>query len=129
MICFKFNRCFIFSIIFIFSATPCQILPGFFDFLVKNKLSLPTCFSNSWSDEAMALKRRQKIKEASRIPGVPVGAEVETSEGKKKKVCFHIGGKFFFRMVDPGWHAPGRPLHKPKSRRSKTKRKEKKGDD
>ena len=73
----------------------------------------------------MALKRRQKAKEASRIPGVSVGEEVETAEGKKKKVCFHVGGKYFFRMVDPDWRAPGRPLLKPKSRRSKIKRKEK----
>jgi hypothetical protein len=73
----------------------------------------------------MAMKRRQKTNESSRIPGVPVGAEVETSEGKKKKVCFHIGGRYFFRMVDPGWRAPGRPLLKPKSRRLKRKRKEK----
>jgi hypothetical protein len=73
----------------------------------------------------MALKRRQKAKETSRIPGVPVGAEVETSEGKKKKVCFHIGGRYFFRMVDPGWRAPGRPLLKLKPRRIKFKRKEK----
>jgi len=73
----------------------------------------------------MALRRRPKIKEASRIPGVPVGAEVDTSEGQKKKVCFRIGGSWFFRMLDPGWKAPGRPLLKPKSRRSKTNRKEK----
>jgi hypothetical protein len=40
----------------------------------------------------MALKRRRKFKEASRIPGVPVGDEVNTSVGKKKKVCFNMAG-------------------------------------
>jgi hypothetical protein len=50
----------------------------------------------------MALKRKQKAKEASRIPGIPVGAEVETSEGKKKKVGFrHFGGKDFSGCSDP----------------------------
>ena len=57
----------------------------------------------------MPLRRRSKVKPASRIPGVSVGEEVETSEGAKKKVCFHIDGKWFFRMVDPGWKVPGRP--------------------
>jgi len=73
----------------------------------------------------MSLRRRSKVKPASRIPGVSVGEEVETSEGAKKKVCFNLGGKWFFRMVDPDWKAPGRPLKKPKSRRLKRKRKEK----
>jgi hypothetical protein len=40
----------------------------------------------------MAFKRRRKVKEASRIPGVPVGEEVDTTVGKKKKVCFNIAG-------------------------------------
>jgi hypothetical protein len=54
-------------------------------------------------------------KRAGRIPGVSVGDEVNTSVGEKKKVCFNIGGKWFFRMVDPDWRAPGRPLKKAKS--------------
>jgi hypothetical protein len=57
----------------------------------------------------MALKRGGRLKGKSRIPGVPVGDEVDTSIGKKKKVCFNVGGKWFFRMVDPDWRAPGRP--------------------
>ena len=65
----------------------------------------------------MAVKRGGRLKGKSRIPGVPVGDEVNTSEGKKKKVCFNVGGKWFFRMVDPDWRAPGRPH---KSRRRKT---------
>ena len=48
-------------------------------------------------------------KRSGRIPGVDVGDVVDTSAGKKKKVCFNIGGKWFFRMVDPDWRAPGRP--------------------
>jgi len=46
---------------------------------------------------------------ASRIPGVDVGEVVGTSLGPKKKVCFNIGGRWYFRMVDPDWKAPGRP--------------------
>jgi len=57
----------------------------------------------------MDLKKSRKAKPGSRIPGVPVGNEVDTSIGKKKKVCFNVGGKWFFRMVDPDWRAPGRP--------------------
>jgi hypothetical protein len=56
-------------------------------------------------------------KRADRIPGVFVGDEVNTSLGEKKKVCFNIGGKWFFRMVDPDWRAPGRP-HKAKGQKS-----------
>ena len=48
-------------------------------------------------------------KKTSRIPGVSVGQTVGTSVGPKKKVCFTIGGKTFFRMVEPDWSAPGRP--------------------
>ena len=48
-------------------------------------------------------------KKKSRIPGVTVGQVVGTSLGPMKKVCFNIGGKTFFRMVDPDWQAPGRP--------------------
>lgn len=60
-------------------------------------------------------KQAGKPKRAGRIPGVSVGDEVNTSLGEKKKVCFNIGGKWFFRMVDPDWRAPGRPLKKAKS--------------
>jgi len=55
----------------------------------------------------MARMKSGKPKKRSRIPGVPVGQEVDTSLGIKKKVCFMIGGKWFFRMVDPEWRAPG----------------------
>ncbi|MBW1921459.1 MAG: hypothetical protein JRI81_14720 [Deltaproteobacteria bacterium] len=48
-------------------------------------------------------------KQAGRIPGVDAGDVVDTSVREKKKVCFNIGGKWFFRMVDPDWRAPGRP--------------------
>ncbi len=58
----------------------------------------------------MAIKRKRKTKPASRIPGVQVGDEVETTVGKKKKVCFNVGGKWFFRTVDTDWRAPGRPI-------------------
>ena len=44
----------------------------------------------------------------SRIPGVFVGDVVDTSKGPKKKVCFNVGGRWYFRMVDPNWKAPGR---------------------
>jgi len=64
----------------------------------------------------MAVKKTRKAKKksppdrrAGRIPGVDVGQVVDTSVGEKKKVCFNIGGKWFFRMVDPDWRAPGRP--------------------
>ncbi|MBW1928874.1 MAG: hypothetical protein JRH08_08185 [Deltaproteobacteria bacterium] len=68
----------------------------------------------------MAVKKTRKAKKksppatsrhkrAGRIPGVDVGEVVDTSVGEKKKVCFNIGGKWFFRMVDPDWRAPGRP--------------------
>ncbi len=56
------------------------------------------------------MKRRRTIKDRSRIPGISVGEEVDTSVGEKKKVCFNINGRWFFRMVDTGWRAPGRPL-------------------
>ncbi len=62
----------------------------------------------------------EKKSEKSRIPGVRVGELAPTSLGPKKKVCFNIGGKYFFRMVDPDWQAPGRP-HKAKKRRAKSK--------
>jgi len=58
----------------------------------------------------MVMKKRRIIKDKSRIPGISVGEEVDTSVGEKKKVCFNINGRWFFRMVDPGWRAPGRPL-------------------
>ena len=57
-------------------------------------------------------------KRAGRIPGVDAGDVVDTSVREKKKVCFNIGGKWFFRMVDPDWRAPGRPS---KSTRRKAK--------
>jgi len=57
----------------------------------------------------MVMKRRRIIKDKSRIPGISVGEEVDTSVGEKKKVCFNINGRWFFRMVDTGWRAPGRP--------------------
>jgi len=57
----------------------------------------------------MGQKKGKKARPKSRIPGVFVGDEVKTSLGEKKKVCFNIGGKWFFRMVDPDWRAPGRP--------------------
>lgn len=60
----------------------------------------------------MALKRGRKTKDKSRIPGVSVGEEVSTTVGEKKKVCFNIGGKWIFRMVDTDWRAPGRPMNK-----------------
>ena len=57
----------------------------------------------------MARKKRKTFKPKSRIPGVHVGEVVDTGLGPKKKVCFNINGKWFFRMVDPDWKAPGRP--------------------
>ena len=59
---------------------------------------------------------------AGRIPGVDVGDVVDTSAGKKKKVCFNIGGKWFFRMVDPDWRAPGRPSKRRKAKGSRGKK-------
>ena len=44
----------------------------------------------------------------SRIPGVFVEDVADTSLGPKKKVCFNVGGRWYFRMVDPNWKAPGR---------------------
>ena len=41
----------------------------------------------------------QAGKRAGRIPGVDVGDVVDTSLGPKKKVCFNIGGKWFFMMA------------------------------
>ncbi len=38
---------------------------------------------------------------ASRIPRVDVGEVVDTSVGPKRTVCFNIGGRWYFRMVDP----------------------------
>jgi len=61
-------------------------------------------------------------KRAGRIPGVDVGEVVDTSAGKKKKVCFNIGGKWFFRMVDPDWRAPGRPSKRRKAKASRRKK-------
>jgi len=55
----------------------------------------------------MATNKPRRTKKKSRIPGVSVGDEVKTSVGEKKKVSFNIGGKWFFRMVDPDWRAPG----------------------
>ena len=55
------------------------------------------------------IKRKRRFRSPSRIPGMAVGEEVETSEGPKKKVCFNIGGKWFFKMVDPDWRPQGRP--------------------
>ena len=47
----------------------------------------------------MASTRGGRLKGKSRIPGVPVVDDVNTPEGKKKKVCFKVGGKWFFRMA------------------------------
>ena len=55
----------------------------------------------------------------SRIPGVFVGDVVDTSLGPKKKVCFNVGGRWYFRMVDPNWKAPGRPSKRGKGVRDK----------
>ena len=41
-------------------------------------------------------------KRAGRIPGVYVGDEVNTSLGKKKKVCFNVGGRWVFRSYRAG---------------------------
>jgi hypothetical protein len=64
----------------------------------------------------MAKNKSRKTRKKSRIPGVSVGDEVKTSVGEKKKVCFNIGGKWFFRMVDPDWRAPGRPSKRRKAK-------------
>lgn len=64
----------------------------------------------------MAEKKSRKGKPASRIPGIYVGEVVPTSLGEKKKVCFNIGGTWYFRMVDPDWKAPGRPVKRVGSR-------------
>ena len=61
-------------------------------------------------------------KKKSRIPGVSVGEVVGTSLGPKRKVCFRIAGKTFFRMVDPDWQAPGRPPKK-SGKKSATRKK------
>lgn len=58
---------------------------------------------------------------ASRIPGVDVGEVVDTSLGPKKKVCFNIGGRWYFRMVDPDWKAPGRPKKRQKAKGKRLK--------
>lgn len=56
------------------------------------------------------MRKRKKDKgKRSRIPGVWVGEVVNTSVGPRKKICFRIGNKWFFRMVDPDWKPPGRP--------------------
>jgi len=60
-------------------------------------------------------------KRAGRIPGVEVGEVVYTSLGPKKKVCFNIGGRWYFRMVDPDWKAPGRPTKRSKAKGSRPK--------
>ncbi|MEM4406598.1 MAG: hypothetical protein QXS68_06085 [Candidatus Methanomethylicaceae archaeon] len=52
---------------------------------------------------------RNLKKRKTRIPGVMLGDVVNASEGPKKKVCFNIGGRWFWRMVDRSWKAPGRP--------------------
>jgi hypothetical protein len=110
------------------------MVPPCFDFRAVIRLSFPWFFKNTclrpkkglafWSSDLMARKNPSKVKKrsppasarpkrAGRIPGVSVGQEVDTSLGIKKKVCFTIGGKWFFRMVDPEWRAPGRPkLHR-----------------
>jgi len=58
-------------------------------------------------------------KQKSRIPGVFVGDVVDTSLGPKKKVCFNVGRRWYFRMVDPNWKAPGRPPKRGKGIRDK----------
>ena len=69
----------------------------------------------------MSLKKVKKSKHKSRIPGVDVGEVVDTSLGPKKKVCFNIGGRWYFRMVDPDWKAPGRPTKRSKAKGSRPK--------
>jgi len=44
-------------------------------------------------------KRRKNKSKRSRIPGVWVGEVVDTSMGPKKKICFRIKGKWYFRMA------------------------------
>ena len=70
-------------------------------------------FGKSKNKASPAATRRKRAnppnRRASRIPGVDVGEVVGTSLGPKKKVCFNIGGRWYFRMVDPDWKAPGRP--------------------
>jgi len=73
------------------------------------------------SANPMSLKKVKKSKQKSRIPGVDVGEVVDTSLGPKKKVCFNIGGKWYFRMVDPDWKAPGRPRKRRKAKGPKIK--------
>ena len=46
-----------------------------------------------------SLPANARHKRAGRIPGVDVGDVVDTSLGPKKKVCFNIGGKWFFMMA------------------------------
>jgi len=69
----------------------------------------------------MVTKKAKKSKNKSRIPGVAVGEVVDTSLGPKKKVCFNIGGRWYFRMVDPDWKAPGRPTKRSKAKGSRQK--------
>jgi len=42
------------------------------------------------------------------VPGVDVEEVMDTSVGPKKKACFNIGGRWYFRMVDPDWKAKER---------------------
>ncbi len=63
-------------------------------------------------------KRKRIVKSSSRIPGLSVGEVAQTQDGPMKKVCFNIGGKWFFRMVDTDWVPPGRP-HKRAKRNPK----------
>ena len=68
----------------------------------------------------MVTKKAKKSKNKSRIPGVDVGEVVDTSLGPKKKVWFNIGGRWYFRMVDPDWKAPGRPTKRSKAKGPRT---------
>ncbi len=62
---------------------------------------------------------RRRTKSPSRIPGLSVGEEAQTQDGPMKKVCFNIGGKWIFRMVDTDWVPPGRP-HKGRQSKENT---------
>ena len=85
----------------------------------------PKKIKKSKNKSSPTARRRKRVSppdsRASRIPGVDVGEVVDTSLGPKKKVCFNIGGRWYFRMVDPDWKAPGRPTKRRKAKWPKTK--------
>jgi len=65
----------------------------------------PKKVKKSKNKSSPAATRRKRAsppdRRASRIPGVDVGHVVDTSLGPKKKVYFNMGGRWYFRMVDP----------------------------